>query len=207
MNAGVPRRGAGRAAAVHHHRPGGRGGRAADRGRRVRGDSHARRRSRAEPVAGTGGGALCRTWRRGSPNLGFTVNFGPVVDLDDQPEQPGDRQVRAGLRQDRGCGRAYAEAFVKAHRDGGRADGAQAFPRARVEHGGQPRGLRRHHRDVEARASSSPIATMIADGLADFVMVGHLIDTDVDAERPAVEPVAAVDHRRAARASSATTAW
>ena len=121
-----------------------------------------------------------RRWRARIADLGFTVNFGPVVDLAINPNNQVIAKFGRAFGKTADVVVPYAEAFVEGAPRGGGADRAQAFSRARVEHGGQPRGFRRHHRRPGRRASSIPIATMIADGLADFVMVGHLIDTDVD---------------------------
>ena len=69
MNAGVPRRGAGGAAAVHHlDQEGG----AVERLTKDVGFAEIPTRGAggAEPVAGAGGGALCARWRRGSRTSG-----------------------------------------------------------------------------------------------------------------------------------------
>lgn len=114
-------------------------------------------------------------------DLGFTVNFGPVVDL---AVNPGN-QVIAKLG--RAYGKTaetvvpYAEAFVRAHREAGVLTVLKHFP----GHGSSTADS--HHGFVDITktwkdAELAPYRAMIADGLADMVMVGHLIDTNVDAE-------------------------
>jgi beta-N-acetylhexosaminidase len=113
-------------------------------------------------------------------DLGFTVNFGPVVDLAINPNN----QVVA--RFGRAFGRtadvvvAYAEAFVKAHREAGVLTALKHFP----GHGSSTADSHEGFVDITDTWKESelePYRRMIADGFADFVMVGHLIDTDVEA--------------------------
>jgi beta-N-acetylhexosaminidase len=114
-------------------------------------------------------------------DLGFTVNFGPVVDLAINPEN----QVIAKFG--RAFGRTadevvpYAEAFVKAHREAGVLTALKHFP----GHGSSTADSHEGFVDITGtwrEIELEPYRAMIADGLADFVMVGHLIDTDVAAE-------------------------
>jgi beta-N-acetylhexosaminidase len=116
----------------------------------------------------------------GIADLGFTVNFGPVVDLAVNPRN----QVIA--RFGRAFGTTadqvvpYAEAFVKAHHEAGLLTALKHFP----GHGSSTADSHEGFVDITDTWSESelePYRRMIGDGLADFVMVGHLIDTDVDA--------------------------
>jgi beta-N-acetylhexosaminidase len=113
-------------------------------------------------------------------SLGFTVNFGPVVDLAINPNN----QVIAKFGRAFGRTAAevvpYAEAFVRAHRGAGVLTALKHFP----GHGSSTADSHEGFVDITDTwkdAELEPYREMIADGFADFVMVGHLIDTDVDA--------------------------
>ena len=109
--------------------------------------------------------------------LGFTVNFGPVVDLNLNP----DNQIIA--KYGRAFGKSadvvipYAKAFVEAHRRAGVLTALKHFP----GHGSSTADSHEGFVDITASWQQSelePYDKMIADGLADIVMVGHLIHTD-----------------------------
>lgn len=125
--------------------------------------------------------ALYATMAEAIADLGFTVNFGPVVDLALNP----DNQVIAKFGRAFGKTAAgvvpYAEAFVAAHRAAGVLTALKHFP----GHGSSTADSHEGFVDITKtwqETELEPYRTMIADGLADFVMVGHLIDTDVAAD-------------------------
>lgn len=109
----------------------------------------------------------------GLADLGFTLNFGPVVDLAVNPDNPviarfgrsfGDRP-RDVVR--------YAEAFIEAHRHNGIATSLKHFPghgssEADSHDGAIDLTPTWHRRELE------PFAELIARDLADTVMIGHL---------------------------------
>ena len=105
--------------------------------------------------------------------LGFTANFGPVVDLAVNPDNP----VIAGYRRSYGDAPAvvadYARAFVAAHRSSGVGTALKHFP----GHGSSTDDS--HDRAIDLtptwrRAEMAPFRTLIATGEADMVMAGHL---------------------------------
>ena len=153
---GVPR-GVARPAAVHHARPGGRRGRAADRGRRLQGNSQRsdRRReqyARARPRRSMRG--MARKDRRAGASR---VNFGPVADLNVNPNNQVIAKFGRAFGKTADTVAAYAEAFIAAHHAAGLLTSLKHFPGHGSSHRRQPRGLRRHHRDLErerARAVS-----------------------------------------------------
>ena len=87
---------------------------------------------------------------------GFNLNLGPVVDVDVNPDNPIIGALGRSFSGDPEVVAAYAEAFVTGHRQRGRADGAQAFPGARLQPRGQPQGIRGHHADVDAGRARCP---------------------------------------------------
>jgi beta-N-acetylhexosaminidase len=109
--------------------------------------------------------------------LGFTVNFGPVVDLDLNP----DNQIIA--KYGRSFGKtpktviAYAGAFIDAHRQAGLLTALKHFP----GHGSSTADSHEGFVDITRswqETELSPYKALIRAGRADLVMVGHLIHTD-----------------------------
>jgi beta-N-acetylhexosaminidase len=113
-------------------------------------------------------------------DLGFTVNFGPVVDLAVNPNNQVIAKYGRAFGKTADVVVSYAEAFVKAHREAGVLTALKHFP----GHGSSTADSHEGFVDITDTWTESelePYRRMIADGLADFVMVGHLIDTDVEA--------------------------
>ena len=122
----------------------------------------------------------------GIAELGFSVNFGPVADLDTNP----DNQIIA--RFGRAFGRdaetviAYDRAFIAAHREAGLITALKHFP----GHGSSTADSHEGFVDITrswAPAELEPYRALIAEGLADMVMVGHLYHADYaegDGETP-----------------------
>lgn len=107
-------------------------------------------------------------------DLGFTLNFGPVVDLSINPKN----QIIAKFGRAFGKTSAqvvpYAEAFVQAHRDAGLLTALKHFP----GHGSSTADSHEGFVDITHTwkdAELDPYRAMIGDGLADMVMVGHLV--------------------------------
>ena len=106
-------------------------------------------------------------------SLGFTVNFGPVVDLDLNPNN----QIIA--KYGRAFGKSaktvipYAEAFIEAHRAHGILTSLKHFP----GHGSSTADSHEGFVDISRtwqEAELAPYKALIGAGLADMVMVGHL---------------------------------
>ncbi|MEM9221145.1 MAG: glycoside hydrolase family 3 N-terminal domain-containing protein [Pseudomonadota bacterium] len=105
--------------------------------------------------------------------LGFTVNFGPVVDLAVNPKNP------VIARFGRSFGSAprevvrYASAFIAAHKDAGIATSLKHFP----GHGSSSDDSHESATDLTPTWSDDeliPFAELIKQGLADMIMMGHL---------------------------------
>ena len=106
-------------------------------------------------------------------NLGFTVNFGPVVDLEVEPDNP----VIAGFGRSYGADVdrvvAYARAFIDAHHAAGVATALKHFP----GHGSTTADSHEGAIDLTptwTREELAPFAKLIAMRDVDMVMIGHL---------------------------------
>ena len=108
---------------------------------------------------------------------GFTVNFGPVVDLDVNP----DNQIIARFGRAFGASAtdvsAYAEAFVAGHRGAGLLTSLKHFP----GHGSSTADSHEGFVDITQswdQAELEPYRALIADDMVDMIMVGHLYHAD-----------------------------
>lgn len=113
---------------------------------------------------------------RSVAELGFTVNFGPVVDLNLNPAN----QIIAKYGRAFGTSAKtvipYAEAFIEAHREAGLLTTLKHFP----GHGSSTADSHEGFVDITKtwqEAELLPYKALIGAGLADLVMVGHLIHT------------------------------
>ena len=116
---------------------------------------------------------------KGVKAWGFNVNFAPVVDLGINP----DNQVIAKFGRAYGktgsVVAAYAGAVIAAHHAAGLVTSLKHFP----GHGSSTADSHEGFVDITRTwkdAELDPYRDLIAGGYQDFVMVGHLIDTDVD---------------------------
>lgn len=105
--------------------------------------------------------------------LGFTVNFGPVADLNINKNN----QVIAKFGRSYGANpatvAAYDAAFIKAHHQFGLLTSLKHFP----GHGSSTKDSHEGFVDITRTWSKSelePYRVLIGQGLVDFVMVGHL---------------------------------
>lgn len=106
--------------------------------------------------------------------LGFTVNFGPVVDLDLNARNQVISRFGRAFSRDAATVTRYAEAFVRAHRTAGVLTALKHFP----GHGSSTADSHEGFVDITRTwqdAELAPYRAMIADGAVDLVMVGHLI--------------------------------
>lgn len=110
-------------------------------------------------------------------DLGFTVNFGPVVDLNINP----DNQIIA--KYGRAFGDApetvipYARAFIEGHHQAGLLTTIKHFP----GHGSSTADSHEGFVDITESwqpTELAPYRVLTEAGFADVVMVGHLINTD-----------------------------
>ncbi|MGC4077543.1 MAG: glycoside hydrolase family 3 N-terminal domain-containing protein [Rubrivivax sp.] len=123
--------------------------------------------------------AIYETMAEGVRDWGFNVNFAPVVDLNVNP----DNQIIA--KYGRAYGKtgdvvaAYAAQVVAAHHEAGLVTSLKHFP----GHGSSTADSHEGFVDITRTwkpTELDPYRALIANGYEDFVMVGHLIDTEVD---------------------------
>ena len=113
-------------------------------------------------------------------DLGFNVNFGPVVDLNINPANPIIGKYGRSFSADPNKVITYAEAFINAHHKAGVLTALKHFP----GHGSSTTDSHKGFVDISATWSPkelTPYKTLIKDEDIDFVMVGHLYDKKYDA--------------------------
>ena len=119
--------------------------------------------------------------------LGFNLNFGPVVDLRVNPRNPIIARKNRSYGRDPVLVTGYARTFVDTHRSRGILTSLKHFP----GHGSAKRDSHLGFVDISRVWSDEelqPYAKMFASGHADTVMVGHLFHegfSDNDTRRPA----------------------
>lgn len=110
--------------------------------------------------------------------LGFNVNFGPVVDLDLNPDNPIIARYERAFGTNPLRVTQMAQAHVEGHRAAGVGTALKHFPGHGSSIGDTHDGfvdVTEVWRDVELE----PYRRMIRDGFADMVMVAHIFNGDV----------------------------
>jgi beta-N-acetylhexosaminidase len=106
-------------------------------------------------------------------DAGFNVNFGPVVDLDLNPENPVIGERERSFSADPGTVIAFARAFIRAHREAGIVTVAKHFP----GHGSSRTDSHRGFADISMtwkEIELDPYRVLAKEGMLDAVMIGHL---------------------------------
>ena len=106
--------------------------------------------------------------------LGFNVNFGPVVDLDIEPQNPIISALQRAYAEDASTVTAFARAFIEAHRAAGILTAPKHFP----GHGSTLLDSHEALPDITltwTETELEPYRALLAEDLADMVMVGHLV--------------------------------
>ena len=109
--------------------------------------------------------------------LGFTVNFGPVADVNLNPDNQVIAKFGRAFSPDPALVAAYDEAFVEAHHAAGLLTALKHFP----GHGSSTADSHEGFVDITQTwqpAELDPYRTLLADDLVDMVMVGHLYHAD-----------------------------
>lgn len=123
---------------------------------------------------------------QGIAEAGFTVNFGPVADLSSNPNNQIIAKFGRAFSADPAVVAAYDGAFVEAHRAAGLATSLKHFP----GHGSSTADSHEGFVDITRSwkpEELEPYRVLIAAGMADMVMVGHLYHADYangDGETP-----------------------
>lgn len=109
--------------------------------------------------------------------LGFSVNFGPVADLNVNPNNQVIAKFGRAYGKSADTVAAYDEAFIAAHHAAGLVTSLKHFP----GHGSSTADSHDGFVDISktwSPAELEPYRIMFADGYADMVMVGHLYHKD-----------------------------
>jgi beta-N-acetylhexosaminidase len=130
--------------------------------------------------------AIYAKMAKGVADLGFTVNFGPVADLNTNPNNQVIAKFGRAYGSDVRTVVNYDRAFILAHRAVGIATSLKHFP----GHGSSTADSHEGFVDITGTWSPDelePYRILIAEDLADMVMVGHLYHADYadsDGETP-----------------------
>ncbi len=119
--------------------------------------------------------ALYAKMAEGLAGLGFTVNFGPVADLNINPKNEIIAKYGRSFSKNADTVMAYDEAFVTAHHVAGLLTALKHFP----GHGSSTADSHAGFVDITKTWSPvelEPYKALFANGFDDFVMVGHLYD-------------------------------
>lgn len=110
--------------------------------------------------------------------LAFNLNFGPVVDLDLNPDNPIIARYDRAYGSDPERVTAFAGAFVAGHRANGIATALKHFP----GHGSSADDTHDGFVDITGvweQRELEPYRRLVASGEADMVMVAHLYNADI----------------------------
>jgi beta-N-acetylhexosaminidase len=125
--------------------------------------------------------------------LGFNVNFGPVVDVNTNPDNPIIARYGRAFSPDPDAVSRYAAAFIDAHHRAGLLTALKHFPGHGSSTGDSHEGFV-DITDTWSESELEPFRALIAAGEADMVMTGHLVRrSSGDGELPASLSVAAID--------------
>jgi beta-N-acetylhexosaminidase len=117
---------------------------------------------------------------------GFSVNFGPVADLNTNPENQIIARFGRAFSADPEVVTEYDAAFIRAHRAADLVTALKHFP----GHGSSTADSHEGFVDITQTwdpVELEPYAALIGEGMADMVMVGHLYHADYadqDGETP-----------------------
>ena len=109
--------------------------------------------------------------------MGINLNFGPVVDLNINPANPVIGRLARSYGKKPGRVARYATAFIRAHRRAGVLTALKHFP----GHGSSSTDSHKQFVDVTATwkpAELMPYTSLIASGMTDMIMTGHIYHKD-----------------------------
>jgi beta-N-acetylhexosaminidase len=144
-------------------------------------------RSEAE-IGAANSSATTRAWAQEIAHMlsssGFTFNFAPVVDLNVNPSNPAIGKLGRSFSANADVVVANATEEIQSHRAVGVRTSLKHFPGFGSATGNTDFGVV----DVTATwrpAELEPFRRLIASGMADVVMVAHLLNRQLDPTRPA----------------------
>jgi len=144
----------------------------------------------AQRVAAMDPAAVDKLYRGASQELsrlGINCNFGPVLDLNTDPNAPAIGRLGRSYGSDAQTVIDYARLFIDAHREAGVLTAAKHFPghgSAQVDPHNQVVDITHTWNERELE----PFRTIIDDDRVDMIMVGHLVLKEprfFDGDRPA----------------------
>lgn len=121
--------------------------------------------------------AIYAEMAKGIAAQGFTVNFGPVADLNVNPKNQVIAKFGRAYGADPETVIAYDRAFIAAHHKAGLATALKHFP----GHGSSTADSHEGFVDITKTWSEeelTPYRALIGEGVVDMVMVGHLYHAD-----------------------------
>lgn len=121
--------------------------------------------------------AIYARMAKGIAELGFTVNFGPVADLERNRDNAVIAKFGRAFAADAETVTRYDRAFIDAHRAAGVLTSLKHFP----GHGSSTADSHEGFVDITRTWSEeelAPYRELIGEGKADMVMVGHLYHAD-----------------------------
>ncbi|WP_303852699.1 glycoside hydrolase family 3 protein [Seleniivibrio woodruffii] len=117
-------------------------------------------------------------------DVGFNLNFAPVIDLNINPTSPVIGAIERSYSADVDTVVAYAKAFINAHRKYGIITCLKHFP----GHGSAKKDSHQGFTDVSTTWNDielEPFQRLIADGYADMIMTAHVYNSGIDPDYPA----------------------
>jgi beta-N-acetylhexosaminidase len=142
----------------------------------------------SQATIGAGTASAARAWARALATTladsGFDLNFAPVVDLDVNPDSPAIGALHRSFSADPDVVVAMATIEIDAHRAAGVRTTLKHFPGIGSSTTNTDFGVA----DVTktwSRAELEPFRRLVAAGKADLVMAGHVVNGQLDADRPA----------------------
>lgn len=117
--------------------------------------------------------AIYGTMAKSIADLGFSVNFGPVADVNLNPDNQVIAKFGRSYSADPAVVAAYDKAFIRAHHAAGMLTALKHFP----GHGSSTADSHQGFVDITDTWTDSeldPYRTLIADGAVDMIMIGHL---------------------------------
>lgn len=121
--------------------------------------------------------AIYAEMAKGIADVGFTVNFGPVADLERNPNNQVIAKFGRAFGKDAETVIAYDRAFIEAHRAEGVLTSLKHFP----GHGSSTADSHEGFVDITKTWSEDelePYRVLIDEDMADMVMIGHLYHAD-----------------------------
>ena len=142
----------------------------------------------SQASVGQGTKAEARTWARDLAatlaTSGFTLNFAPVVDLDVNPSSPAIGALDRSFSADPDVVVEMATIEIRAHHRAGVRTTLKHFPGIGSSTTNTDFGVA-DVTDSWHRVELEPFRRLIAAGLADVVMAGHVVNRRLDPDHPA----------------------